>query len=79
MSDRVVKVIYSADRKRRVHIIERSDGSFTFEDWVFVDEPRETTWFPTDRRLQTLADSAERAEAEARERVGWLALEPGAS
>ena len=75
MSERVIKTIYSADRQRKVEIVERDDGAFSFEDWRYSHEPREMCWVLSGRKGFTLADTAERAEAEARARISWLASE----
>ena len=72
MSQRVVKTIYSADRQRKVEIVERRDGAFTFDVWQFSHEPREMCWLLFGHKGFTLTDTAERAETEARSRFGWL-------
>ena len=72
MSYRVVKTLYSADRQRKVEIVEREDGTFTFNSFQFSHEPREMCWLLSADRGFTLTDTAERAEAEARARFSWL-------
>ena len=73
MNQRVIKTIYSEARKRKVEIVERDDGAFSFENWQYSDDPHEMCWLLFGHEGFTLTDTAERAEAEARARFGWLA------
>ena len=67
------RVIYDADRKRRV-IIFGADSDYSFMEEHFSDEPLENCWIPqTHRRSRPICSSFEIALREARERVDWLA------
>jgi hypothetical protein len=66
-------VIYDADRKRRVIIFGSPDGSYSFIEERFSDEPLEMCWIPqTHRRSVPVCSSFEIALREARGRVEWL-------
>lgn len=73
MAERVVDILSHPSGKLRVIIFQRDDGSFGFEDQKFSDEPLELSWIPRGRYSVSFCDSAERATAEARGRVDWLA------
>ena len=68
---RVVKEMKRADGKRRVSILERSDGNYTFAEDADGDDGYTYDNWPV---LVTGAiyDSAELAENEARAQVPWL-------
>jgi len=69
------RVIYDSDRKRRVRVIGLLDGSYSFIEEKFSDEPLEMSWIPqTYRRSQPICSSVEIALREARGRVEWLAV-----
>jgi hypothetical protein len=68
-----VHTIYDNAKKRRVVVLRRDNGSFGFEEERFSDEPLEMAWIPFGRYSVSLCDTAERALAEARSRVQWLA------
>jgi hypothetical protein len=67
----VVKEILAPDRKRKVEIYHRRDGTFGFGELSFSDEPREMCWVPA-RSYGCRAADQETAEREARSRVEWL-------
>jgi hypothetical protein len=73
MGVKIVKTINDRDRKRRVEIYKRSDGSFGFAEWQFGTE--EQSWYPVGRYSHAIIDTLENAEKEARSRVRWLADE----
>jgi hypothetical protein len=68
----VVKELLASDRKRKVQIFRREDGSFGFESLYFSDDPLEQSWIPHGRYSVCFAASVEIAEREARGRVDWL-------
>ena len=68
------RVIYDAERKRRVRVFGSPDGSYSFIEEKFSDEPLEMCWIPqTYRRSQPICSSFEIAMREARGRIEWLA------
>ena len=70
---RVLKTITHPDGKRRVNIVERENGRFSYELETFSDEPSEKCWISDMfRRSFPVCDSPEKAESEARERVQWI-------
>lgn len=71
----VIKTLYSEDRNRRVDIIARHDGAFTFEELRFSWHPREMCWLLVGPSHLPLIATAEQAETEARGRVSWLSDE----
>lgn len=68
----VVKELVARDRKRKVQIYRREDGSFGFEARRFSEEPRELCWIPYGRFSECFAADLQTAEFEARGRVDWL-------
>ena len=73
MDTKIVKTINDRSGKRRVHVYQRSDGSFGFEEWKFAQE--EQCWYPVGRYSHAVIDTLENAEREATSRVHWLANE----
>jgi hypothetical protein len=70
MVDTTVKTLFSPDRFKKVRLFRRGDGTFGFEEWHFHAE--ENSWALFGQYSVSHCDSPERAEAEARGRVGWL-------
>lgn len=71
------QVIYDSSGKRRV-TISGADGSYTFLEEHFSDEPLEMCWVPqTHRRSVAICSSFQIAIREARGRVEWLAAAMG--
>jgi hypothetical protein len=79
--ERVLKTLYDSSRKRRVLILQRSNGSFGFEAEkltdVYDDElgkkfGQRTFWGRSTQNPLTICDSPETAEREARGRIEWL-------
>ena len=77
------KTITSAAGNRRVRIVRRSDGLFTYQEEELVPvyegpelaerlQNYETVWSPLTQGL-TLCESQEAAEREARGKIKWLA------
>jgi hypothetical protein len=66
-----IKTISHPDGKRRVLIERLDNGSFTFTEEKYWDDPLEHSWLPAGRS-NSLCDSAETAEREARGRITWL-------
>lgn len=69
----VVETHTDASGKRRVHIVRCDDGTFTFTEERFSDDPFDQAWIPqTYRRSAPGCSSSEAALREARGRVDWL-------
>lgn len=67
------RFIYDSDQKRRVRVFSAADGSYSFIEEKFSDEPLEMCWIPqTYQRSQPICSSLEIAMREARDRVEWL-------
>jgi hypothetical protein len=67
------RVIYDHSDKRRV-TISGANGSYTFVEEHFSDEPLEMCWIPqTHRRSRPICSSFEIALREAEGRIEWLA------
>ena len=67
------RVIYDTTGKWRVVISQRDDGTFTFVEERFSDEPHEQCWLPqTFRRSMPICNSEETALREAAGRIDWL-------
>jgi hypothetical protein len=71
---KLIRELVAADGIRKVRIFEREDASFGFEALRYSDDPYELSWIPDGRYSECYADTAARAEAEARGRVPWLRL-----
>ena len=68
------RTIYDSERKRRVRVLGSPDGSYSFIEERFSDEPLEMCWIPqTHRRSQPICSSFEIAMRESCGRIGWLA------
>jgi hypothetical protein len=71
MERTVIRTLTSADGTRRVHIFRRErDATFGFEEQRWNAE--EQCWIPIGSQLNSVADTLERAIAEASGRVSWL-------
>lgn len=64
-----LETIYDPDQRRRVVKFRRGDDSYGFEEQRFGEEG---AWLPAGRCSESICDTAERAESEARSRVAWL-------
>jgi hypothetical protein len=73
MADTTLRTIYSIDGKRRVRIVQRDNGHFSFDEEYFSDEPNEQCWLPYSYSRGSYADSEDIAIREACSRVDWLA------
>ena len=74
MSHDVIKTIYSDDRKRRVIIFSRADGTFGFREEHFSADSLEQRWIPQSwSRSEPVCSSLEIAMREANGRINWLA------
>jgi hypothetical protein len=82
MAERTIRTFTNAAGKRRIRIVRRSDGLFTYEKEELVpvyEDPDlaerlqnyETAWVPVTQGL-TLCNSQEAAEQEASGAVEWL-------
>ncbi|HEY9384917.1 MAG TPA: hypothetical protein VIP80_15515 [Gemmatimonadales bacterium] len=70
MTEIEVKTLFNRDRLKKVVLVRRQDGAFSFAEWHFLAE--EGAWAPVGHRPTTICDSLDRAEAEARGRIEWL-------
>jgi hypothetical protein len=76
----VVKTYTSHDHQRRVQIVRRDDGLFSFiEEHRADDWEGNACWTPMVSRGRSLpiCDSEATAEREARSRISWLTDQPG--
>ncbi len=76
MTQATVKTYFSGDRRRKVEIFRRDDGTFGFEEWKYGHE--EQSWYPSGYYSYAIIDDLEHAIAEARGRVAWLACDEAA-
>jgi hypothetical protein len=67
---RIVRTIWSVDRKHRLDIYQRSDGHFGYAGVSLVTEDGETYWAPSD--LSGIHETAEGAERDAMAEVPWM-------
>ena len=72
MSRETIRTIYSADRKSRVCVFRRDDGTYGFSEERFSDEPLEQCWIPAGRRTETFCSSEDIVLRESIGRVPWL-------
>jgi hypothetical protein len=70
---KIIQTILFDDRKRRVVVFQRDDGSFGFDEQHYAEDPLESPWLPTGDFAAARFDSAARALIEARKHVPWLA------
>ncbi len=69
----LLKELLSPDGKRKIEVFRREDGTFGFSVWALTEDYLgEMYWFDEKRDSKCIADTAERAEAEARGRVSGL-------
>ena len=73
MSHQAVRTIYSADRRGRLRIFRRDDGTFGFCEERLSDAPLEQSWIPVGRRAESRCPSEDVALHEAIGRIPWLA------
>jgi hypothetical protein len=73
MADMTLRTITSIDGKRRVRIVKRENGHFSFDEEYFSDEPNEKCWLPYGYSRGSYSDSEDIAIREACSRVDWLA------
>jgi hypothetical protein len=71
---RIIKTMVRPDGERRVEIVQRDDGLFSFaEDMRALTYDGDPCWTSAWPSPSPIFDSAETAEAEARARIDWLA------
>jgi hypothetical protein len=69
----VVKTFVSRDGQRRVEIVKRHGGFFSFEEDQWTSEFGKPYWVPAAHHgVVSICDSAETTEREARARIDWL-------
>jgi hypothetical protein len=67
----VEKELMARDRKHKVEIFRRDNGSYGFTALRWSDERTEMCWLPFGRYSECFAPDLETAEAEAKSRVEW--------
>lgn len=67
-----VQEIYSQDKKHRVVILERADGTFFYEEEHFSKQETELCWIPKKRQTIGFYETYETALREAIANIGWL-------
>ncbi len=72
MNDKIVKTIYSIDKKNKIDFIQKSNGTFYFEEEHFSEDPLEMYWITVYAQFQTICDSLDTAIREAKGRISWL-------
>jgi hypothetical protein len=72
-SRKTVRTIYSPDRRRRVIIFYRADGTYGFEHEHYSSEPREQCWIYGLKQSETRCPTEQIALRECISRVDWLA------
>ena len=65
-----VRTFHDSKGKRRLVIFRRSDGTFGFDEWFFLDE--ENSWALCRKESEAVLDTLDRAIQEATDRVGWM-------
>lgn len=73
MPRETIRTIYSANRRERVSIFRREDGTYGYCEECFSEEPPERCWIPAGRRTESICSSEETVLREAIGRVPWLA------
>jgi hypothetical protein len=68
---KVLKTILRADGKRRVLIVQRDDGRYSFKEETGFDSPYGKHWAALPPRA-TICDTMEHAESEAYATIDWL-------
>ncbi len=72
-TNKVTRSIETADGGRCVDLFRRADASFGFEE--YRRDPEDATgWFPLGFHAEATFPTEAAALAEARQRVGWLAM-----
>lgn len=71
MADKIIKIIYKLDQKKRV-IFFQKNSNFSFEEEYFSADPLEMVWISTGRQFLTICDSIDIAIREAKGRIPWL-------
>ena len=69
--DNVLRTILRADGKRRVLIVQRNDGRYSFKEESSFDSPFGKRWAALPPHA-TICDTIERAESEAYATIDWL-------
>ncbi|MCH7728520.1 MAG: hypothetical protein IH991_18870 [Planctomycetes bacterium] len=72
MPQDVVDTIYDEDRKRRVQVFQRDDGTFGYCEEHFSDYPNEDCWIPRRQQIESFCDTLETVMREVHGRVEWV-------
>jgi hypothetical protein len=68
-----IRTLWSADRKSRVNVFRRADGSFGFLEERYSDIEFEKYWIPYFGETESFCATEDIAMREATSRVAWLA------
>jgi hypothetical protein len=72
MADQTIKTVLDSRSDRRVRIVQRDDGLFSFvEERLTQPDVGDPCWIPASRSL-ALCDTAAHAEREAADRIAWF-------
>jgi hypothetical protein len=70
---KTIRICYDSSGKKRVLIIRRDDGFYTFQEEHFSDDPFEMCWIvKTSNRSLSICETMETALTEAMGRIHWL-------
>jgi hypothetical protein len=70
----VRKTFTKLDGSRKAEILERTDGTFGFEELAYAGEEA-AAWFPFGKYSVAIIDSMDHAISEAVGRIAWLSVE----
>ncbi len=62
----------SPDGRNKVELYRRENGTFGFRVWYWSDLPTEQCWLAVSGFSEPIVADLAAAEAEARDRIGWL-------
>jgi hypothetical protein len=71
-SNKLVDQVVNHDKTRRVNFYLKNDGTFTYEQEMFSNEPEEMVWIPTGPSVARIFDTLETARREASGNISWL-------
>ena len=68
----ITKEVFTDDKKHKVEIFRREDGTYGFSAYVFSDDPYEQMFIPYGRYSECIVPNEESALAEAKGRVDFF-------
>lgn len=69
----IVRTLWSTDRKSRVIVFRRTDGTFGFLEERYSDDELEKCWIPYFGETESFCATEDIAMREATSRIAWLA------